>query len=103
MTTKCRLTGQDITGRDAFIVSKALFYAIKYVDSLPKWMQEKSDQADMVRLLKVMAPDYVAHRQALIDFYLEGVRADGVADNNVDQIGHHHIVRHCAIPEILVG
>jgi hypothetical protein len=97
-------TFPGVTGRDDFIIAKALFYAVKYIDALPEWLQETSDQNDMARILSAIAPDYVAHRQALNDLYLNEVGANGgVANNNVDQIDRHHIVRHSAIPQILVG
>lgn len=46
-----------ITGRDGYIVCKALAYAIAYIQSLPKERQEYSDCCDMVELLRHYMPD----------------------------------------------
>ncbi len=44
----------DITGRDGYIVAKALAYAIEAIDQLPEERREEGDQADMKRLLDQM-------------------------------------------------
>jgi len=47
----------DITGRDTYIIAKALAYGITTIDHLPKERQEGSDRDDMERLLAAMLPD----------------------------------------------
>jgi len=42
----------DVTGRDSYIVHKALAYAIATIQNLPKQRQEYSDMLDMCALLK---------------------------------------------------
>jgi hypothetical protein len=44
----------DVTGRDNYIIAKALAYAIQAIDDLPTHWQEKGDQDDMKRLLEHM-------------------------------------------------
>ncbi len=44
----------DVTGRDRHIITKALAYAIETISVLPERDQERSDQADMKRLLEAM-------------------------------------------------
>jgi hypothetical protein len=56
---------EGITGRDAYIVRKALAYAIASIGSLPNDGREESDRLDMVAILKVVCPDPVV-RQALV-------------------------------------
>ena len=46
----------EITGRDDFIIAKALYYAIKYIDSLPPPERELSDQNDMQMILNERFP-----------------------------------------------
>jgi hypothetical protein len=50
----------EVTGRDHFIMCKALAYAIVAIGRLPKEWQEQSDREDMLALLRAMArqPDY---------------------------------------------
>ena len=40
-----------LTGRDGYIIAKALAYAIAVIDRLPPELQERSDQDDMRQLL----------------------------------------------------
>jgi hypothetical protein len=51
----------DITGRDGFIICKALAYAIETIERLPEQWQEWSDKEDMKRLLDAITggkPDF---------------------------------------------
>ncbi len=41
----------DITGRDDFIIAKALYFAIHYIDKLPPEIRPLSDQVDMQNIL----------------------------------------------------
>ena len=52
----------DITGRDDYLVRKALAYAIETIEGLPKRWQEQSDQQQMLLLLESMADTYDAQR-----------------------------------------
>lgn len=54
----------NITGRDRYVLVKALVYAIAAIDSRPSDQQERSDRDDMARLLEAMCPDE-GQRQAL--------------------------------------
>ena len=47
----------SLTGRDGYIVAKALAYAIAFIDSLPEAKREVSDRDDMVALLVDNVPD----------------------------------------------
>jgi len=51
---------QDITGRDHWLLCKALAYAIETIGRLPKRWQERSDRQDMIKLLDALSasPDY---------------------------------------------
>lgn len=42
----------SITGRDGYIINKALPYAIAHIQSLPEEMQECSDMRDMCAIVK---------------------------------------------------
>lgn len=55
---------QDVTGRDSYILTKALMYAVAAIDALPADQQESSDRDDMVQLLIARMPDPV-EREAL--------------------------------------
>ena len=46
----------EITGRDDFIIAKARYYAMKYIDSLPPPERELSDQNDMQMILNERFP-----------------------------------------------
>jgi ketosteroid isomerase-like protein len=50
--------GRSVTGRDGFIIRKALAYAITAIERLPSRWQEVSDAADMKRLLESMCDDF---------------------------------------------
>jgi hypothetical protein len=46
----------SITGRDNYIVEKALAYAIVMIDNLPEGKQELSDRMGMMKLLLELVP-----------------------------------------------
>src|SRR5687767_12054673 len=48
---------KDITGRDSYIVTKALAYAIEAIKLLPAERREESDLADMKRLFEEAVQD----------------------------------------------
>lgn len=52
----------NVTGRDGFIMTKALAYAITTIDCLPRDQQEGSDRDDMLDLLCAMVPDETQRR-----------------------------------------
>jgi len=58
----------SVTGRDAFIIQKALAYAALCIEGLPSKRQEISDHDDMLGLLKFLAEDW-------FDYFLDGARA----------------------------
>jgi hypothetical protein len=41
----------DITGRDSYIMARALYWAIAYSQSLPEDQRERSDEQDMKAIL----------------------------------------------------
>jgi hypothetical protein len=47
-------TQGSITGRDGYIVAKALAYAIEIIESLPEERQEASDREDMIAIRDAM-------------------------------------------------
>jgi len=47
----------SVTGRDAYIMAKALAYAIACIDGLPEERREVSNRCDMVALLYAAVPD----------------------------------------------
>ena len=57
-----------VTGRDGYIIRKALAYAIETIELLPSKWQEWSDKEDMIRLLEAATPKDRA------DSYRLGVR-----------------------------
>jgi hypothetical protein len=57
---------EEITGRDGYILRKALAYAIVAVERLPERWQERSDREDMIRLLAAIGDG---------EFYLLTARA----------------------------
>ncbi len=50
----------DITGRDDFVIAKALYLAVNYIDKLPPVERPLSDQADMQRIMNEKYPGYEA-------------------------------------------
>lgn len=50
---------KGVTGRDRYVTTKALAYAIAFIDSLPEDQQESSDRDDMVALLVALLPNMV--------------------------------------------
>ena len=51
---------EEITGRDSYIIARALYLAINYIDSLPFEDREISDQADMKQILNARFPELEA-------------------------------------------
>jgi hypothetical protein len=47
---------ESVTGRDGYIIQKALAYAAHYIVGLPREHQEASDQNDMLCLLRHLNP-----------------------------------------------
>jgi hypothetical protein len=83
----------DITGRDRAIIAQALYYAIKYIDSLPEWLREHSNQADMAKLLNAMNPDFVNIQNLINDQIRE------CSDGPIDLA----VAKHRMIPQILIA
>jgi hypothetical protein len=52
---------EEITGRDTYIIAKALIYAITYIQSLPERRQEWSDMADMCGIVKALPNDALSN------------------------------------------
>ncbi len=67
----------DVTGRDGYIIAKALCYAIAFIDTLPFERRESSDRDDMVAILietvpavqrEFLAREVEVHTDILPDF-----------------------------------
>jgi hypothetical protein len=84
----------DITGRDRFIIGKALLYAIKYIDGLPEHLREQSERNDLVRLLKTLSPKTIEKAKGGEALYRDSVLKTG---KPID-LG---IAKHHAIPDDL--
>ena len=65
---------ESITGRDDLIMAQALLYAIKYIDGLPRKLQEPSNRADMAKILLACYPGYVESRKESIQFTSDWAR-----------------------------
>ena len=52
-----------VTGRDDYLIAKALLYAIAFIESLPEQQRELSDRDDMVALLNHFVPAAVEREQ----------------------------------------
>jgi hypothetical protein len=46
----------NVTGRDGYILAKALAFAIEVIDRLPEEWRPRSDRDDMLRLLEAIQP-----------------------------------------------
>jgi hypothetical protein len=53
-----RMNKSGVTGRDAYILAKALAYAISIIDALPQERQEWSDREDMACLLDALGANH---------------------------------------------
>ena len=60
------MKSHDHTGRDSYIIPKALAYAIATIQNLPDGQQEFGDMADMCRLFRRLAPSAAAHFAASV-------------------------------------
>jgi hypothetical protein len=56
---KCEERDESITGRDGYIIAKALAYAIEAIGALPGEYQERSDREDMKAILSFVCPYYL--------------------------------------------
>ena len=53
----------SVTGRDDYLIAKALLYAITFIESLPEQQRELSDRDDMVALLHQFVPAAVEREE----------------------------------------
>ena len=51
-------TTKGITGRDGYIIAEALYFAIKWIDQMPKELRSESDKHDMLRILNTAFPEW---------------------------------------------
>ena len=61
--TQDKANRKSVTGRDGLIVRQALYYAVKYIDGLPKQLQEHSNRQDMMQILLDMDPHYLENQR----------------------------------------
>jgi len=59
-------TTPNITGRDDYIMNKALSYAITTIENLPSVQQEASDCDGMCTLLEARVPDAAARAAVML-------------------------------------
>ena len=83
---------KDITGRDGFIIRKALYYAIQFIDSKPESLPEHSDRADMMKLLNALDPEYVEQRRKILRDFIKSCEESGEPINLDD-------MRYSKVPE----
>jgi hypothetical protein len=69
---------KGVTGRDNYILAKALAYASQAIDMLPRRWQERSDCEDMLTILAVMVKDTRTRKLMIEDArnHLEGAKND---------------------------
>lgn len=48
---------ESVTGRDGYIIAKALAYAFSTIERLPPRWQERSDMEDMKKMFENVCPD----------------------------------------------
>jgi hypothetical protein len=72
----------NITGRDGYIMCKALAYAIATIPYLPKAFQESSDRDDMLELLRASGPN----AQYLLDSVADTVSHIHLTDEDVQRM-----------------
>jgi hypothetical protein len=56
-------TNRSVTGRDDYLIAKALVYAIAFIESLPEQQRELADRDDMVALLNSRVPAAVEREE----------------------------------------
>jgi hypothetical protein len=60
MTDTASISAANVTGRDGYIIAKALAYAISAIEALPPRWQEWSDCEDMKAILRArMSPQSI--------------------------------------------
>ena len=67
---------ENVTGRDGYIICKALAYAIETIERLPEERQEKSDKSDMEKLFNHLArgdADFILHMLDQARAHITGV------------------------------
>jgi hypothetical protein len=58
-----------VTGRDGYIVMRALLFAIAAIDKLEEWQRPTSDQADMIDILLAnYSRDTLKHEAEVVAF-----------------------------------
>ena len=72
----------NITGRDDYIIAKALAYAIATIPHLPKAFQESSDRDDMLQLLRAVHPN----AQHLLDLAADTVSHVHLTDEDIQRM-----------------
>ena len=72
---------RSVTGRDTFVICKALAYAIITIERRPFEYRETSDCNDMKKLLKHLSTENLT-----VDFYMEEAR------RHIDEVKYSNIV-----------
>lgn len=75
MPRKNSAAPESITGRDGYIVRKALLYAVASIQNLPPEKQELSDMADMCRILRADIYPFAPHMVLSVEWHT-GSRPD---------------------------
>lgn len=64
-----------ITGRDGYILDKALIYAIAHIQSLPEHKRERSDMEDMCALAKASGSPFILQSLLGVEWHT-GIKAE---------------------------
>jgi hypothetical protein len=72
----------NITGRDGYIIGKALAYAVATISNLPSAFQESSDRDDMLTLLRAFHPN----AQYLLDSVADTVSHIHLTDEDIQRM-----------------
>jgi hypothetical protein len=84
MTKRPKNAYRGVTGRDSFIMAKALAYAIETIRRLPRDWQEFSDMTDMLKLLKANAGSNMArHYRILARMHVRRVNAVDIVNGQL--------------------
>ena len=77
---------ENVTGRDGYIVKKALAYAIETIERLPEQWQEWHDKEDMKKILAASVSSN------MIDYFTTNAR-EHIQQRGVDVEGGQLVVR----------
>ena len=77
-------TNHSITGRDGYIVAKALYWALKFSQSQPEGIREVSDEEDMKAILTERYPQFAKGFRLEGEFVLGILRDAEIHGDDLD-------------------